>query len=552
MRSYHPKNIVSENGEHEMAVQAHNASMSTIRKHVRQGDPTEQPEHAAHYAALVARDARFDGRFFVGVTSTGIYCRPVCRVRTPKAANCLFFDHAAAAEQAGFRPCLRCRPERAPGQAPIDASSRLAWAAAQRIQAGELDEHGMEGLAARLGITDRHLRRVFADAFGVSPIDYAQTQRLLMAKRLLADTSLPVTEVALAAGFGSLRRFNTLFQERYGLAPSQLRRNMLGSHGAGHNEAHSDTASVTDATSSLRFELGYRPPLDGPRLLAFLSQRCIAGVEQVDALTYRRTVRVGQGPQTISGWLEVTQADGRDALAMRVSAGLLRVLPAVLAGTRRLFDLDCDPQAVGLVLGDLAADAPGLRVPGAFDGFEMSVRAVLGQQVTVRAAHTLAGRLVAALGEPLQTPFAALTHLFPTAQRVADASADEIGSLGIVRQRVGAIQALAREVAEGRLDLGPAAHVEATMAQLEALPGIGRWTARYIALRALGWPDAWPSGDIALHKALGVSKAAQADAIAEAWSPWRGYATLHLWRRLGEGPPTPTSPSTQPSAGARS
>lgn len=530
--------------------------MSTIRKHARQGDPTEQPSpeaHAAHYAALVARDARFDGRFFVGVTSTGIYCRPVCRVRTPKAANCLFFDHAAAAEQAGFRPCLRCRPERAPGQAPIDASSRLAWAAAQRIQAGELDEHGMEGLAARLGITDRHLRRVFADAFGVSPIDYAQTQRLLMAKRLLADTSLPVTEVALAAGFGSLRRFNTLFQERYGLAPSQLRRNMLVSHAPANDKAgRNDMATVADATSSLRFELGYRPPLDWPRLLAFLSKRCIAGVEQVDGLAYRRTVRVRQGPQASTGWLEVTQADGRDALAVRVSAGLLRALPAVLAGMRRLFDLDCDPQAVGAVLGDLAADAPGLRVPGAFDGFEMSVRAVLGQQVTVRAAHTLAGRLAAALGEPMPTPFAALTHLFPTARRVADASADEIGSLGIVRQRVGAIQALAREVADGRLDLGPAADVEATMAQLEALPGIGRWTARYIALRALGWPDAWPSGDIALHKALGVSKAAQADAIAEAWSPWRGYATLHLWRRLSEGLPTPTSPSTPPATGARS
>ena len=509
--------------------------MSSPRHPATGAAPTEQPEHAAHYAALVARDARFDGRFFVGVTSTGIYCRPVCRVRTPKAANCLFFGHAAAAEQAGFRPCLRCRPERAPGQAPIDAGARLAWAAAQRIQAGELDEHGLQGLAARLGITDRHLRRVFAEAFGVSPIDYAQTQRLLMAKRLLADTALPVTQVALAAGFGSLRRFNTLFQERYGLAPSQLRRHMVSTASQGHD------------TGSLRFELGYRPPLDWPRLLAFLSQRCIAGVEQVDEQAYRRTVRVGQGAQAPTGWLEITQAPGRHALAVRVSTDLWRALPAVLAGMRRLFDLDCDPQAVGLVLGELAQDAPGLRVPGAFDGFEMSVRAVLGQQVTVRAAHTLAGRVAAALGEPVQTPFAGLTHLFPTALRMAEASADEIGTLGIVRQRVGAIQALAREVADGRLDLGPAADVEATMAQLEALPGIGRWTARYIALRALGWPDAWPSGDIALHKALGVGKAAQADAIAERWSPWRGYATLHLWRRLGEGLPTPIIPTGAPS-----
>lgn len=516
--------------------------MPSIRKPAKTALPTAHPaEHAAHYAALVARDARFDGRFFVGVTSTGIYCRPVCRVRTPKAANCLFFEHAAAAEQAGFRPCLRCRPERAPGQAPIDASSRLAWAAAQRIQAGELDEHGMEGLAARLGITDRHLRRVFADAFGVSPIDYAQTQRLLMAKRLLADTGLPITEVALAAGFGSLRRFNTLFAERYGLAPSQLRRHIAAdSQAAG--QAGSTGTPAPDPT--LRFELGYRPPLDWPRLLAFLRDRCIAGVEQVDSTAYRRTVRVGHGPQAPTGWLEITRAaHGREALAVTVSGGLLRALPAVLAGVRRLCDLDCDPQAVAQVLADLGSDAPGLRVPGAFDGFEMSVRAVLGQQVTVRAAHTLAGRLARALGEPLATPFDTLTHLFPTPRRVADASPDEIGALGIVRQRVGAIQALAREVADGRLDLGPAADVDATMAQLEALPGIGRWTARYIALRALGWPDAWPSGDIALHKALGVGKAAQADAIAQAWSPWRGYATLHLWRRLGEGLPTPFIPA---------
>ena len=384
---------------------------------------------------------------------------------------------------------------------------------------------------------------MFADAFGVSPIDYAQTQRLLMAKRLLADTGLPITEVALAAGFGSLRRFNTLFSERYGLAPSQLRRNMVADDASARHTKAAD-AAVPDPT--LRFELGYRPPLDWPRLLAFLQGRCIAGVEQVDDTAYRRTVRMGQGPQAPTGWLEITQAAGREALAVTVSAGLLRALPAVLAGVRRLCDLDCDPQAVGQVLGDLGADAPGLRVPGAFDGFEMSVRAVLGQQVTVRAAHTLAGRLARALGEPLDTPFETLTHLFPTAQRVADASPDEIGSLGIVRQRVSAIQALAREVAEGRLDIGPAADVEATMAQLEALPGIGRWTARYIALRALGWPDAWPSGDIALHKALGVRKAAHADAIAEAWSPWRGYATLHLWRRLGEGLPTLPTPAHEP------
>jgi len=483
-------------------------------------DPSAD-EHGAHYAALVARDSRFDGRFYVGVTSTGIYCRPVCRVRTPKAANCRFFANAAAAEAAGFRPCLRCRPELAPGQAGIDSASRLAWAAAQRIEAGQLDEAGLEGLAARLGITDRHLRRIFADTFGVTPIAYAQTQRLLMAKRLLADTALPVTEVALAAGFGSLRRFNTLFQSHYGLTPTELRR----------------ASAPAGAGEGLRFELGFRPPFDWPRLLGFLAGRCVAGVEVVADGTYRRSVRIEQGGAAHLGWLSLALADGRDAVAATVSPSLVRVLPAVLAGVRRLCDLACEPDAVARALGSLAADAPGLRVPGAFDGFEMSVRAVLGQQVTVKAAHTIAGRFVAAFGDEVDTPFDAIRRVFPTPQRVAQASVEDIASLGIVRQRTHAILALANEIAAGRLDLGPAADVAATLAQLEAVPGIGRWTAQYIALRALGWPDAWPSGDVALIKSLGATTAREADAMADAWRPWRGYATLHLWRRLSEPAP---------------
>jgi AraC family transcriptional regulator, regulatory protein of adaptative response / DNA-3-methyladenine glycosylase II len=488
---------------------------------------TAEPANSAQYAALVARDCRFDGRFYVGVTSTGIYCRPVCRVRTPKSENCRFFANAAAAEAAGFRPCLRCRPELAPGAAGIDASSRLAWAAAQRIEAGQLEEGGLEGLAARLGITDRHLRRIFGEAFGVTPIAYAQTQRLLMAKRLLADTALPATEVAMAAGFGSLRRFNTLFQSHYGLTPTALRR-------------ASPPAAVGDG---LRFELAFRPPFDWPRWLAFLAGRCVTGVEAVADGRYRRSVRVMCGGVEHAGWLSLELAAGRDAVAALVSPSLVRALPAVLAGVRRLCDLACEPQAVMAVLGPLAADAPGLRVPGAFDGFEMAVRAVLGQQVTVKAAHTLAGRFTAALGEPIETPFAGIHRVFPTAQRVAAASIDDIASLGIVRQRTKAILALASEVAAGRLDLGPAADVSATVAQLEALPGIGRWTAQYIALRALGWPDAWPSGDVALIKSLAVSSAREADQLAEAWHPWRGYATLHLWRRLAEpGPIEGVSP----------
>jgi AraC family transcriptional regulator of adaptative response / DNA-3-methyladenine glycosylase II len=505
--------------------------------------PTASPPTASPYAAFVSHDARFDGRLFVGVTSTGVYCRPVCRVRTPQAANCRFFGHPAAAESAGFRPCLRCRPELAPGLAPIDMPERLAWAAAQRIEAGELDAGGLSGLAARLGISDRHLRRVFGAAFGVTPVAYAQTQRLLLAKRLLTDSDLPATEVALAAGFGSLRRFQALFQSRYGLAPTALR----------HARAPARGVGLGGEALGLSVELGLRPPFDWPRWLDFLAGRAIPGVEQVEPASapgggaYRRSLALcDAGGQRRVGTVTITQVQRRPAepaLRVQVSPGLWGVLPAVLVGARRLADLGADPIAVAERLGALAADAPGLRVPGCFDGFELAVRAVLGQQVSVRAARTLAGRLVQALGEPLaplgpgEADPAGLTHTFPTAEGLAAAAPEALGALGLVRQRVTAIQALARAVAEGRLDLGPAGDVDAALQRLMALPGIGPWTAQYIALRALAWPDAWPSGDVALIKALGAADAREADAMAQAWRPWRGYATLQLWRRLAEGAP---------------
>ncbi|WP_341678957.1 AlkA N-terminal domain-containing protein [Niveibacterium sp. SC-1] len=478
------------------------------------------PDDAACYAALIARDARFDGRLFVGVSSTGIYCRPICRVRTPKAENCRFFSSAAAAEDAGYRPCLRCRPELAPGLATSDPVSRLAWVATQRLEAD--GEAGLATLAARLGVSERHLRRAFQAEFGVAPVAWLQTQRLLLAKRLLTDTRLPLTEVAFAAGFGSLRRFNALFKTRYGLAPSRLREGAL----------------PPDAAAPC-FELAYRPPLDWPRMLAFLAGRCIAGVEEVSDLRYRRTVSVDTPQGAVCGWVEVALSPARATLVVQVAPELLRGLPAVLAGVRRLFDLGCDPVPILAVLGPLAADAPGLRVPGCFNGFEMAVRAILGQQVTVKAAHTIAGRLVAALGTPMATPFEALTHRFPEATTLAAADEALLGSLGIVRQRGGAIIALARAVGEGRLDLAPSADVEASIASLRTISGIGPWTAQYIAMRALAWPDAWPSGDVALIKSLRAATAREADRMAAAWSPWRAYATLHCWRRLSE--PLPES-----------
>lgn len=479
----------------------------------------------ALYAALLARDARFDGRFFVGVTSTGVYCRPVCRVRHPRRANCRFFGNAAAAEAAGFRPCRRCRPELAPPQVTLASGAGLAGAAAARIEAGLVDERGLPALAARLGISERHLRRVFRDAYGVTPVAYQQTQRLLLAKRLLTDTTLPITELALAAGFGSLRRFNEVFRAQYGVAPSAWRKE-------GENAALAGPAA--GAHTGLRFALAYRPPFDWPRLLAFLAARAIPGVEMVGDGCYRRSVRLVRGDAIVSGWLEVTAAQDRNVVVARVSRELLPVLPQVLAGVRHLCDLDCEPAAVNGVLGDLAADAPGLRIPGAFDAFEMSVRAVLGQQITVRAAHTLAGRLVAQLGAPLGTPWPEIGRLFPRAEDLAALPPGEIAALGIVRQRARAIVALAEAAATGRLDLAPGADQRSALASLQDLPGIGRWTAQYIALRALAWPDAWPSGDAALKKVLGGLSTPAADALAEAWRPWRGYATVHLWRRLAQ------------------
>ncbi len=466
------------------------------------------------YRALTARDRRFDGRFFVGVSSTGIYCRPVCTVRMPRRQNCIFFASAAAAESAGFRPCLRCRPELAPGFASIDAGDRLAQSAAQQIEDGVLDEHGLEGLAARLGVTDRPLRRGVAAAFGVSPIEYAQTRRLLLAKRLLTDTALPVTEVALASGFASLRRFNALFRQRYRLNPSALRRD--AARGAG--------------SDALCFEPAFSPPFDWDALLRFLGRRAIDGVEEVGDGCYRRTVRIAQPGLAATGWVSV--ACTPPVLKIAVSASLARAVTPVMARVRRLFDLACDPAQIAAALGPLAAGREGLRLPGAFDGFELAVRAVLGQQVTVKAARTLAGRFAAAFGEAVDTPSPALTHLFPTASQVAALSQPEISALGIVSTRAHAILALARALDAGDLTLEPGADVESTLAGLKQLSGIGDWTAQYIAMRALRWPDAFPHADYGVLKALGESDPRKALARAAQWQPWRAYAVMHLWHSL--------------------
>ncbi len=469
------------------------------------------------YRAMCTRDTRFDGRFFVAVASTRIYCRPVCTVRTPKRENCRFFPSAAAAEDEGYRPCLRCRPELAPGNASVDAVQRTAHAAANLIEDQQLETISVSSIAARIGITDRHLRRVFHSEFGVSPVSFAQTQRLLLAKRLLTDTRLPLIQVAYASGFGSVRRFNHLFRERYRLSPGDLRKR-----------------TATTAEDVLMFELSYRPPYDWAAMLDFLAARAIPGIEQVEGTAYRRTAIVRGAKQTHEGWIEVTQSPRKHALKIGLSASLAPAVPFVLSRVRALMDLSCQPDQIAAMLGKLAQKNAGIRLPGAFDAFEMVTRAVLGQQISVAAARTLAGRFAQAFGTEMVTPHAALTHTFPHPAIIAATTLDSVAKLGIIAARVRTIQSLARALHEGEIELTPGADVEATLDKLRALPGIGEWTAQYIAMRALAWPDAFPHTDLGVMKALNERNPKRVLALAEAWRPWRAYAVMHLWRSLKE------------------
>jgi AraC family transcriptional regulator, regulatory protein of adaptative response / DNA-3-methyladenine glycosylase II len=467
------------------------------------------------YRALLARDQRFDGRFFVAVSSTRIYCRPVCTVRPPRRGNCAFYPSAAAAEAAGYRPCLRCRPELAPGSASVDAVHRIAHTAARLIAEGA-GEGSTGALAARLGISDRHLRRAFRREFGVSPRAYALTQRLLVAKHLLTDTALPVTDIAFLSGFGSVRRFNAAFRERYRLNPMQIRQ-----------------AQGTRVPDSVQLELGFRAPYDWPALLGFLAGRSIAGVETVDADCYRRTACIESAGTVHTGWLEVAPVRSRAVLRVTLSDSLARVLPVVLGRVKDQFDLAGDPAEVCATLGALSAASPGLRVPGAFDGFEMAVRAVVGQQVSVAAARTIAGRIAARFGSVLETPFAGLDARFPTPAELAARSVDAIAACGLPGARAASIRALARAMADGRIALTPTADIDQTLEALRALPGIGEWTAQYIAMRALRWPDAFPHSDLGILRALGETRPQRALLAAEQWRPWRAYAVMHLWAAYG-------------------
>ena len=479
------------------------------------------------YKALTARDPRFDGLFFVGVTSTDIYCRPICPAKTPKRANCRFFNSPQAAEQEGFRPCLRCRPELAPGSAPVDDSQRIAHLMVQRIEEGSMDDdEGLEAIADQFELSSRQIRRIIKKELGVAPIQLILTRRLLLAKQLLTETHLPITEIAFASGFSSLRRFNDAFSTRYGMPPSRLRKSAV------------DDAGVVAASDTSTLQLSYRPPYDWSGMLAFLKARELKGVELVTDSFYGRTVQLDDR----KGWIKVTQAKKKNALMVEFTHSLSPVLPALLRRVRDLFDVNARPDVINRhlrkdeVLRPLIAANPGTRVPGAFNGFETGLRAILGQQVTVKGATAIGCRLVEAFCEPIATPFPELGYLAPAAAKIAKTRVDDLAKHGIVRARCKSIIALAQAHVSGDLSLDSGNHPDpsATIDRLAELPGIGPWTAHYIAMRALRWPDAFPKEDVAVLNDLGGVTAKKAEEMSQAWRPWRSYAVLHLWRRRAE------------------
>ena len=476
-------------------------------------------DHDACYRAVKLRDARFDGRFFTAVKTTRIYCRPICPARTPQSRNVVFFPTAAAAQEAGFRPCLRCRPETAPDMGAWRGTSNTVSRGLALIELGALDNGSVDALAERLGMGERQLRRLFRQHLGASPIGVAQSRRILLAKQLIHETHLPMTEIAFAAGFGSIRRFNETFVALFGRPPGALRR-LSGP----------DIAVAAQGEFSLL--LRYKPPYDWPAMLRFLAQRAIPGVERVADGVYSRTMALAG----VQGTISVRPATGH-ALRAAIRLPKLAVLPNIIARLRRQFDLAADPLSIAAhlrtdpTLAPLLKQRPGLRVPGAWDGFELAIRAVLGQQITVTAAIRLAGRLVAAYGEPLAEPIATLTHVFPTPQVLAQA---DLTALGMPRSRAETLSSVAA-AAIGNPDLfGVNCDLEEAIARLRSIRGVGEWTAHYIALRQLREPDAFPAADVGLMRALADHQGRRPSAAellvrAEAWRPWRAYAAQHLW-----------------------
>jgi AraC family transcriptional regulator of adaptative response / DNA-3-methyladenine glycosylase II len=474
-------------------------------------------DHDICYRAVRSRDTRFDGRFFTGVTSTGVFCRPVCPAPVPRPENCRFFAHAAAALEAGFRPCLRCRPEAAPGSPAWQGVSASFSRAMRLIGEGYLDTHGVEQLAGRLGLGSRHLRRLFLRHVGASPKTVASSRRLLFAKKLISETALPLTDVALAAGFGSVRRFNAAFRAVYGRPPRAFRRR---------------DASAGSLTGGIMLKLAYIPPFDREHMIGFLRQRAVSGLEEVTGDCYRRTITI-DGAQ---GIMEARFDENADLLLLKLDLSSLRPLQEVVRRAGQIFDLGVNSGQIAAHLGrdpllaPLVRRRPGIRVPGAFDLFELCVRAILGQQVSVAAGVTLAARLVERFGERLPVPSGSLVRLFPRPAALADA---DISAIGLPSRRARAVASLARHYEKLVRELDEAVSLSEAEKILCRLDGIGPWTAHYIAMRGLNEPDAFPASDLVLLK-----KAAAQDpgltlknlpGRAEHWRPWRAYAAMQLW-----------------------
>jgi len=476
------------------------------------------PDHRVCEQARLSRDARFDGLFFTAVTSTKIYCRTVCPARSPKPQHVRYFANAAAAEAAGFRPCLRCRPELAPGNGEWRRGGHAVARALTLIEHGLLETHSLDDLAARVGVGGRQLRRLFLHQIGAPPKSVHTTHRLLFAKQLLTETALPVTEISLASGFRSVRRFNAAFSRANRLAPRDLRRRPR-----------------TAPPGLLTLRLAYRPPYDFEGLLAFLRTRALAGVERVDAHSYARVF----GPPDAPGWLELRAWPGSEhALQLQIHCPQPGRLLGIVTSLRRMFDLDADPLTIAAtfqrdeVLGPLVARNPGLRLPGGWDGFEIAVRAILGQQISVAAARTFAARLVQRWGAPLPAPPSpGLERLFPTPHVLADA---DLGEIGLTAARAATVRGMARALIDGRVDFSAEQSLDQFVARWVALSGIGEWTAHYIAMRALGDPDAFPAADLILRRVASTGPepltTKALTARADAWRPWRAYAVIHLWR----------------------
>jgi AraC family transcriptional regulator, regulatory protein of adaptative response / DNA-3-methyladenine glycosylase II len=476
------------------------------------------------YRFMRSRDPRYDGFFFVGVTSTGIYCRPSCPARLPQRRNVRLFASAAAAQAAGLRACKRCEPDAAPGSPAWNRRADVAGRAVRLIADGVVDREGVPGLAARLGFSERQLNRILTAEVGAGAAQLARAQRAQAARSLIEATDLSLAQVALAAGFGSVRQFNDTIRAIYARTPGELRRRARRRRGA-------------TTQGAVELKLAARAPFDGAALLDFLGARAIAGVEQVEDGTYRRTLALDHG----GGLVALTPEEKGVRCVLRLDD--LRDLTAAVARCRRLLDLDADPVSVAAqlesdpVIGELARRRPGMRVPGCVDGFELAVRAIVGQQVSVAAARTVLGALVADYGEPLPEPSGALTHRFPTADRLAEV--DPAG-LPFPRRRGEALRALARKVAVDGLRFDAGTDASAALAALLEIPGVGPWTASYVAMRALGDPDAFLPGDVGVRHALArlgqPAEGPRATALAEPWRPWRSYAVMHLWALVSAQP----------------